>query len=117
MRRAFIALGRLRTSGSKYSNRQTAASDGKVFSSKRECQRYEELLLLQKMGEIRNLQTQVKYELVPKQPGERAGTYTADFVYRNGGVHVEDAKGCKTQQYILRRKLMLWVHNIKVEEV
>ena len=101
----------------KYSNCRAVASDGKVLSSKRECRRYEELLLMQKMGLIKNLQTQVKYELIPKQKGELAVTYTADFVYQNDHLHVEDAKGCKTQQYVIRRKLMLWVHQIKVEEV
>jgi hypothetical protein len=123
MKRSFIALGRHQSSMNKteavgkYGNRQSVASNGKVLSSKRECRRYEELLLMQKMGLIKNLQTQVKYELIPKQKGERAVTYTADFVYQNAHLHVEDAKGCKTQQYVIRRKLMLWIHQIKVEEV
>jgi hypothetical protein len=123
MKRSFIALGRHQSTmnkteaAGKYGNHQAVASDGKVFSSKRECRRYEELLLMQKLGLIKNLQTQVKYELIPKQKGERAVTYTADFVYQNDHLHVEDAKGCKTQQYVIRRKLMLWVHQIKVEEV
>lgn len=123
MKPSFIGQGRNRTgvsqagAGRKFGNRQAAASDGKVFSSGRERRRYEELLLLQKMGKIEDLRTQVKYELVPKQKGERAVTYTADFVYRGDRLHVEDAKGCKTQQYVLRRKLMLWVHGIRIEEI
>jgi hypothetical protein len=123
MKRSFIAqrrrLGNMNEAGAtgKYSNCQSVASDGKVLSSKRECRRYEELLLMQKLGLIKNLQTQVKYELIPKQDGERAVTYTADFVYQNDHLHVEDAKGCKTQQYVIRRKLMLWIHKIKVEEI
>lgn len=102
----------------KYRNQQSAASDGKVFPSKRECARYEELLLLQRMGKIRSLATQVKFPLIPKQEGERAVTYTADFVYRDDErLHVEDTKGVRTQQYVIRRKLMKWVHGITVEEI
>ena len=61
----------------------------------------------------------MKYELIPKQEGERAVTYTADFVYldRDGRQVVEDSKGMRTQQYVIRRKLMLWVHGIRVKEV
>ena len=61
----------------------------------------------------------MKYELIPKQEGERAVTYTADFRYRDkeGKWHTEDAKGFKTQQYILRRKMMLYFYGIRIEEV
>jgi hypothetical protein len=78
-----------------------------------------DLALLQKVGEISDLQEQVKFELIPKQDGERAVTYTADFVYRDkdGKLVVEDSKGFRTQQYIIRRKLMLFRHGIKVQEV
>lgn len=88
-------------------------------ASKRENARAQELRLLEKLGEISDLEEQVKYELIPKQEGERAVTYTADFRYRDneGKLHVEDSKGFKTQQYILRRKMMLYFHNIKIEEV
>lgn len=88
-------------------------------ASKRENKRAGELYLLQHIGEISDLEEQVKYELIPKQEGERAVTYTADFRYRDkeGKLHVEDSKGFKTQQYIIRRKLMLWVHAIRIEEV
>lgn len=94
------------------------------FDSHREAKRYRELSLLQRAGEISDLRTQVKYTLVPAQnkPSggrERAVTYTADFVYRDkaGEEVVEDAKGVKTQQYVIRRKLMLFVHGIEVREV
>ena len=29
---------------------------------------------------------------------------------------VEDVKGMKTREYILKRKLMLWVYGIKIKE-
>ena len=88
-------------------------------ASKRENRRANDLRLLEKLGEISDLEEQVKYELIPKQEGERAVTYTADFRYRDkeGKLHVEDSKGFKTQQYIIRRKLMLWIHGITIEEV
>ena len=108
----------------KYGNKQKAASDGKVFSSQRECRRYEELLLLYKMGKITQPECQVAYELIPKQDGERSCVYLADFVYRDvtpagiiAGMHVEDTKGFRTKEYVIKRKLMLWVHKIRIEEI
>lgn len=87
------------------------------FASKREARRAQELELLQKIGEISDLKYQVKYELIPKQEGERAVTYTADFSYIEGGkLIVEDCKGARTQQYVIRRKLMLWLHGIRLRE-
>lgn len=104
---------------SKYGAKKATALDGRVFPSKRECARYEELLLLQRMGQIEQLECQVRYELIPKQKGERAVTYTADFRYldKGGKVHVEDTKGFRTQQYVIRRKLMLWIHGVRIEEL
>lgn len=49
---------------------------------------------------------------------ERAVKYKADFVYKeNGETVVEDTKGVKTKDYIIKRKLMLWVHGISIREV
>lgn len=88
-------------------------------ASRREARRAQDLALLEKLGEISELKQQTKYVLIPKQDGERAVTYTDDFSYRDkqGNLVVEDAKGFKTQQYVIRRKLMLFVHGIKVREV
>lgn len=89
----------------KYSNKKTVI-DGIAFDSKKEAGRYLELKLLLKAGQISDLQLQVAYELVPKQKGERAVKYIADFVYiENGKTIVEDAKGFKTEKYIIKRKL------------
>ena len=76
------------------------------------------LRILERAGKISNLQRQVKYELIPKQDGERACTYVADFVYidANGETVVEDTKGVRTDAYKIKRKLMLWVHQIKIKE-
>lgn len=100
----------------KYNNTKVRV-DGLVFDSKREAERYRQLKLLERAGEIQDLQTQVAYELVPKQAGERAVKYIADFVYtEDGQTVVEDVKGKKTRDYIIKRKLMLWRHGIKVRE-
>lgn len=108
---------------SKYRSRKVTV-DGTTFDSYREAKRYRDLSLLLRAGEISDLRTQVKYTLIPgqKKPSggtERAVTYTADFVYRDktGKEIVEDAKGVRTQQYIIRRKLMLYTHGIEVLEV
>ena len=108
---------------SKYHSRKITV-DGITFDSHREARRYQELQLLLRAGEISQLEMQKKYTLIPaqKKPSggtERACTYTADFVYRDktGREIVEDSKGMKTQQYIIRRKLMLQVHGIEVREV
>jgi len=105
---------------SKYGNEPATASDGTVLASKRERARYEELLLLWKMGKITKPRCQPRYELIAKQKGERKVEYVADFVYRDipgDQVHVEDTKGFKTKDYVIKRKLMLWVHGITVEEI
>lgn len=94
--------------------------DGIRFDSRKEAARYSELKLLERAGEIRDLQLQVPFELIPKQEGERACTYVADFVYHiagTGELVVEDAKGMRTDVYKIKRKLMLWRHGIRISEV
>lgn len=124
---------------SKYYNIKTRALDGTVFDSHKEARRWDELTLLQRAGKITDLQRQVRYELIPAQyqtyerfskKGERLKDgvrllerkveYVADFVYtaaETGETIVEDAKGMRTKDYILKRKLMLAVHSIRVREV
>lgn len=49
---------------------------------------------------------------------EKECSYYADFVYTENGQNVvEDAKGAKTKEYIIKRKLMLHIHNIRIREV
>jgi len=71
-----------------------------------------------------NLREQVKYVLIPTQRDsygnllEKECSYYADFVYeRDGKTVVEDAKGIRTDDYIIKRKLMLFVHGIRIKEV
>lgn len=102
---------------SKYGNRKTEV-DGIVFDSKKEAARYQELLLLQRAGEIERLERQPKYEF--EHNGVKIGSYRPDFVYldkRNGWV-VEDVKSpaSKTTAYRLRKKMMYAFHGLKVLE-
>lgn len=107
---------------SKYGNRKVTRN-GEAFDSAKEARRYGELVLLEKAGHISCLKRQVKYELIPAQRmdgkvAERACTYVADFVYtENGETVVEDTKGFRTKDYIIKRKLMLYVHGIRIREV
>ena len=110
--------------------------NGITFDSKREAKRYGELLLLERAGAITELQRQVEFVLIPAQRepdtiGKRGGvikgkviehkcSYVADFVYKEDGkLVVEDVKSpiTKTKDYVIKRKLMLWVHNIRIKEV
>lgn len=108
-------------------NAQKTIADGKEFDSKKEAARYSELLLQQKLGMISDLQTQVPFVLIPPQKlstgkTERAVKYIADFVYTKDGVTVvEDTKGYKKGAayniFVVKRKLMKYIHNIEIQEV
>ena len=101
---------------SKYGNRKLKAPDGQVFDSVREFHRYGVLRLLERAGKISDLKRQVSFELIPKQDGERACTYVADFTYyEDGKLVVEDCKGYATEVFRLKKKLMLWVHGIRIK--
>ena len=105
----------------KYNNTKVFV-DGHTFDSKKEARRYYELRLLEKVGEITDLQLQVKYVLIPSQRidgkiVERECAYKADFVYKkNGETIVEDTKGFKTRDFVIKRKLMLYIHGIRIKE-
>ena len=108
----------------KYGNRKTEV-DGLKFDSLHEGERWVELRLLERSGEIRNLRRQVRFELLPTQRVdgqvvERSVSYLADFVYeQNDKTVVEDAKSkaTKTPEYVIKRKLMLWRYGIQIREV
>ena len=49
---------------------------------------------------------------------EKEVTYIADFVYyKDGELIVEDTNGFRTKDYIIKRKLMLYVHHIRIKEI
>ena len=93
------------------------------YDSKREANRARELRFQQMDGQIQNLREQVKFVLIPAQRDqngklvERECAYKADFVYDfKGQTIVEDSKGFRTKDYIIKRKLMLHVHGIRIVE-
>jgi hypothetical protein len=109
---------------SKYGNKIVKDFDGEVFDSVKERNRWYELKLLERAKEITNLRRQQKFILIPSQRidgkvVERECSYVADFTYhdRNGKFHVEDTKGFRTKDYIIKRKLMLYIHKLKIEEI
>lgn len=107
----------------KQANKYHARKVGGHHSKKEHC-RSSELRLMQRAGLISELREQVRYELIPAQRDasgrivERACDYVADFVYRDkdGRLVVEDTKGVRTKEYIIKRKLMLNVHGIRIKE-
>lgn len=108
----------------KYGNRKITTVGGETFDSKREYDRWMELVLLVKAGQISNLSRQVKFELIPsqrigKKVVERACHYIADFVYidKDGELVVEDTKGFRTKEYRIKKKLLLYVHGIQIKEI
>jgi hypothetical protein len=103
----------------KFGNEKVVVN-GRKFDSKREAGRAGELELQQKLGLISDLKYQVRFELIGKQQGERPAFLKVDFTYvEEGQLVVEDvkSKASKTQQYVLRRKLLLERHGIRIREV
>lgn len=109
----------------KYHNRKVTTSDGIEHASQKEANRWCELKLLERAGKIKDLRRQVKFTLIPAQREdgkliERECAYIADFVYldnENHDVVVEDTKGFKTKDYVIKRKLLLWKYGIRIKEV
>lgn len=119
----------------KYGNKKVEI-DGIVFDSKKEAKRFQELSLLERAGAIQGLERQVKFVLIPAQRepdiiGKRGGikkgkliehecAYIADFVYWDNKINrlvIEDTKGFRTSEYVIKRKLMLYVHGIRIKEI
>ena len=119
---------------SKYHNKKITV-DGITFDSKKEANRWCELLLLERAGQIKNLERQKVFELIPTQREilpekdkygnnklgkviERPVKYKADFTYiENGKMIVEDTKGYRTSEYVIKRKLLLYLHGIRIREI
>ena len=121
------AQAKANAKNNKYHNQKTTRLiDGQrvLFDSEREASRWDDLYLLQRAHKIERLQRQVRYRLIPAQKTaegkiiEKPCDYIADFTYyQDGQLIVEDAKGRRTPDYIIKRKLMLYVHGIRVREV
>lgn len=124
--------------GNKYSNKKIEYQ-GKKFDSKKELRFYCVLEDLQEAGIIKDLKTQVPFEIQPKfkdSEGKtiRAIKYIADFTcivcdverfkravgqdlkLKKGDLAVLDTKGYKTDVYKLKYKMMLY-HGYKIIEI
>ena len=113
---------------SKYNNNKPEYYDRELketlkFDSNKELEYYLVLKDRVKRGEILSLKRQVSFIIQPefKVNGKtiRAITYKADFVYKDltdGAVHIIDVKGCKTEVYKLKKKLLAY-RGIFIEEV
>ena len=103
---------------SKFRNRRVEV-DGLKFDSVKESKRWAELQFMERAGEIKNLQRQVRIHIVIN--GVKVCTYIADFTYEElGGVVVEDVKSEFTRKdpvYRLKNKLMKACHGIDIREV
>lgn len=107
-----LFLGEQLEKQNKYKNKK-AIYDGITFDSIKEKNRYVALKQMEKLGIIKNLQLQVKFELQPsfKYNGEtiRSINYIADFTYYQDGKYiVEDVKGIRTKEYKIKKKLFLY---------
>lgn len=120
---------------SKYGNRKAKAR-GKIFDSVTERRRYYTLQALEKAGEISDLRLQVPYEIIPaiyetkevhlktkvksvRKCVQKATHYIADFVYKDkdGNEVVEDVKGFRTKEYLLKKKMMRAFLGITIQEI
>ena len=104
------------TRANKYGAKRTTV-DGISFASQKEARRFSELKLLERAGEVQQLQLQRSFPL--HVGGEHIATYRADFCYRtpDGAFVVEDVKGFRTPVYRLKKKLMKGLFQIDVQEV
>ena len=109
----------------KYGNRKITTKDG-TFDSLREFRRWQELKLLERSGEIYDLERQVPFVIVPKQLDQngklvfREVKYIADFAYKEKGKlvrTVEDAKGVRTEVYKLKKKLLYYRCGLLIKEI
>jgi Protein of unknown function (DUF1064) len=115
-RKAFRQLHAKKPKRSKY-RAQPVIIDGISFASKREGERWCELRLMERTGEITGLKRQVRFPLSVN--GIKVTTYVSDFTYRDPGgrLVVEDAKGIETAMFRLKRKWMSIEHGIDVRTV
>lgn len=126
---------------SKYGNKKVTVN-GIKFDSKKEADRYKALRMMEIYGKITDLELQKRFEIIPaqyetvetgefykvgskkgqpktkKKCVERSVVYVADFAYKKDGeLVVEDTKGMLTPDYILKRKMMLYLLGIKISEI
>lgn len=107
----------------KFNNRTVEGSNLK-FASKREALVYLELKELEEKGLISGLKLQVPFTFeVNGKPlnyveSRRQIKYIADFTFLDSkkNLRVWDAKGVRTQVFLMKKALMFHVNGIEIEE-
>lgn len=93
-----------------------------TFDSGLEARRYTQLVMLEEGEVIKNLQLQPKFRLMDsyKYDGKtiKAIDYIADFMYEEDGKKiVEDVKGIRTKEYIIKSKLFIKKYILELKYV
>lgn len=93
--------------GNKFKAKRTPCHHGHVHASKKEAGRCNDLHMLQRAGAISELEQQPVYRFTVDgravMVGKRQLKFTPDFRYiENGKVIVDDSKGMRTRDYIVR---------------
>lgn len=99
-------------------NAKKVKLDNITFASMHEAARYQELMLMQRAGQIQDLKLQVPFLIVVN--GKKICKYLADFQYTDvtsGKVVTEDAKGYRNRLYVLKKKLVEALYAIEIVEV
>lgn len=105
---------------SKFNNRPDRCCEGVTHQSQLESRRCTELHLMQKGGLIRDLEAHPQPRFRLDVNGVHVCSYIADFRWTecdSGEVVVADAKGFKTREYELKKRLMLACHGIEICEL
>ncbi|HUN85748.1 MAG TPA: DUF1064 domain-containing protein [Terracidiphilus sp.] len=89
------------------------------FASRREADIAGRLVALESRGLISDLRFQVSFTLVEGRGKLQPIRYVADFTWKtpDGREHIGDAKGYQTRVYLLKKKLMLLLHGLSIEEL
>jgi hypothetical protein len=112
----------LKKKKNKYGNKR-CEYNGIKFQSKKEMERWKELILLQFCNEISDLKRQERFEIMPRYENQRPTYYVADFVYfdnKSENCIIEDVKSEATRKnkvYILKKKLMKLYWGIDIVEI
>lgn len=110
----------------KFGNRKVITEGGECYDSVKELRHHGALRLAMSASDaaerVVGIDRQVSYLLVAPQDGERAVKYVADFVvhFADGRSEVHDTKSPPTRAnraYVIKRKLMLSVHGLRIKEL
>ena len=109
----------------KFGNRRGTVFNGEKYDSSKELKHHQMLELARNAQDpkerVIRIRRQVPFDLLEKQEGEREIRYFADFVvdYADGYSEVHDTKSPPTRAdkaYVMKRKMMLKFHGVRIRE-